>query len=106
MDLGNVGGNVKDGCHIASMGGSWMLCTYGFAGMRDYGGNLSFNPRLPRGMKGLHFCLTVQGQFLQVDISRETTTYLLVKGDGLTIRHQDQELELKVGQPVSCPNQS
>jgi len=35
MDLADVGGNVKDGCHIASMGGTWMMLTYGFGGMRD-----------------------------------------------------------------------
>src|SRR6478736_362154 len=34
MDLADVGGNVKDGCHIASMGGTWMMLTYGFGGMR------------------------------------------------------------------------
>src|SRR6516225_2195926 len=27
MDLADVGGNVKDGCHIASMGGTWMMLT-------------------------------------------------------------------------------
>src|SRR4030095_12170247 len=32
MDLADVGGNVKDGCHIASMGGTWMMLTYGFGG--------------------------------------------------------------------------
>jgi alpha,alpha-trehalose phosphorylase len=106
MDLGNVGGNVKDGCHIASMGGSWMLCTYGFAGMRDFGGNLSFNPRLPRGMKGLHFCLNVQNRVLQVDIAPEATTYRLAEGSSFTIRHQDLEVGLTTGQPVTCPNQS
>jgi alpha,alpha-trehalose phosphorylase len=26
----DVGGNVKDGCHIGSMGGTWMMRTYGF----------------------------------------------------------------------------
>jgi alpha,alpha-trehalose phosphorylase len=31
MDLADVGGNVRDGCHIASMGGTWI--TYGFGGM-------------------------------------------------------------------------
>ena len=31
MDLADVGGNVKDGCHIASMGGTWMMLTYGLA---------------------------------------------------------------------------
>jgi alpha,alpha-trehalose phosphorylase len=30
MDLADVGGNVRDGCHIASMGGTWMMLTYGF----------------------------------------------------------------------------
>ena len=25
MDLGDVAGNVKDGCHIAAMGGVWMV---------------------------------------------------------------------------------
>jgi alpha,alpha-trehalose phosphorylase len=26
MDLEDISGNVKDGCHIASMRGSWMVC--------------------------------------------------------------------------------
>jgi alpha,alpha-trehalose phosphorylase len=30
MDLADVGGNVRDGCHIASMGGTWMVFAYGF----------------------------------------------------------------------------
>ena len=45
MDLADVGGNVKDGCHIASMGGTWMMLTYGLGGMRDDDGVLSFWPR-------------------------------------------------------------
>src|SRR5260221_3391793 len=40
MDLADVGGNVKDGCHIASMGGTWMMLTYGLGGMRDNDGML------------------------------------------------------------------
>jgi alpha,alpha-trehalose phosphorylase len=35
MDLGDVGGNVQDGCHIAAMGATWMILVNGFAGMRD-----------------------------------------------------------------------
>ena len=45
MDLDDIGGNVKDGCHIASMGGTWMMLTYGLGGMRDDDGMLSFWPR-------------------------------------------------------------
>src|SRR6266481_3940301 len=47
MDLADVGGNVRDGCHIASMGGTWMTLTYGFGGMRDHDGKLSFRPQRP-----------------------------------------------------------
>jgi alpha,alpha-trehalose phosphorylase len=101
MDLGNVEGNVKDGCHIASLGGSWMLCVYGLAGMREYGGRLSFNPLLPKGLKSLCFPLTVQGRLLEVEISGEAATYRLCEGEQLTLRHWDQEITLSEGESKS-----
>ena len=100
MDLADIAGNSKDGCHIASMGGSWMVMVYGFAGMKDYNGNLSFNPRLPEGTKRLHFPLKIRSQRLEVDIRHEVVTYLLSEGSELTIKHQDEEILLKVGIPV------
>ncbi|MEL7245002.1 MAG: glycosyl hydrolase family 65 protein [Cyanobacteria bacterium J06573_2] len=100
MDLADIAGNSKDGCHIASMGGSWMVMVYGFAGMKDYNGNLSFNPRLPKGIKRLHFPLTIRSQRLEVDIREEEVTYLLKEGSELKIKHQDEEIILKVGIPV------
>ncbi len=103
MDLEDVEGNVKDGCHIASMGGSWMLCIYGLAGMRDQGGRLSFNPRLPREFQWLHFPLTIRGQVLEVTIEQDSVTYLLREGDRLTVRCQDQEIRLTPGNScISC----
>jgi alpha,alpha-trehalose phosphorylase len=100
MDLGDVEGNVKDGCHIASMGASWMVLVYGFGGMRDYNGVLSFNPKLPKPMKRLRFPLTFRGQVLEVNIEQEAATYLLREGSGLTIRHQNKAIELTLGEPV------
>jgi alpha,alpha-trehalose phosphorylase len=104
MDLEDISGNVKDGCHIASMGGSWMLCVYGFGGLRDYGGVLSFHPQLPKGLLRLQFPLSRRGQVLEVGIEPETTSYLLREGSELTIRHRDQEVKLSLGKPVSVPN--
>lgn len=101
MDLGNLSGNVKDGCHIASMGGSWMVMVYGFGGLRDYDGEISFNPHLPIEMNRLQFSITVRGQLLSVEIQREAATYLLKDGTQLAIRHQNKEIELMVGAPVS-----
>src|SRR3712207_2153567 len=75
MDLADVGGNVRDGVHVASIGGTWMAIVYGLAGMRDYGGQLSFHPR--RFVERLAFPLTVRGQRLEVCIDSGTATYTL-----------------------------
>ncbi len=101
MDLEDIAGNVKHGCHIASMGGTWMVSVYGFAGMRDYDGCLSFRPRLPKQLERLRFPLTIRGQVLEVDIDRDATTYSLREGDGLVIRHEDEEIRLSPENPVS-----
>src|SRR6185503_11871945 len=82
MDLGDVAGNVKDGCHIAAMGGVWMIFAYGFAGMRDYGGELSFHPRLPVGLERVCFRLIFRSQVLEVEVSRDATRYTLQSGAG------------------------
>jgi alpha,alpha-trehalose phosphorylase len=102
MDLGNLSGNVKDGCHIASMGGSWMVMVYGFGGLRDYGGEISFNPRLPEELDQLRFSVTIRGQLLSVEIQRRLVTYLLKEGNELAIKHQDKDICLTVGVPVSA----
>jgi alpha,alpha-trehalose phosphorylase len=105
MDLGDVAGNVKDGCHIAAMGGVWMVFVYGFAGLRDYSGKLSFHPALPDVFDCLRFKLTFQGQGLEIDVSQDSTRYTLTAGQGLTIRHEDQEVQLSPDTPSSIqPN--
>lgn len=101
MDLADVGGNVKDGCHIASMGGTWMGVVYGLAGLRDYGGRLSFHPN--KHVRDLRFHLTVRGQLLAVEIKADGATYKLEQGDGLTVYHRDEKLDLRPGEPVRRP---
>jgi alpha,alpha-trehalose phosphorylase len=105
MDLGDVAGNVKDGCHIAAMGGVWMIFVYGFAGMRDYGGQLAFRPRIPPALERLRFQLIVKGQILEVDAGRTHTRYTLLTGACLTIRHEEYEIQLSPEAPSSVqPN--
>lgn len=101
MDLGDVSGNVKDGCHIAAMGGTWMVMVYGFAGLQDCNGCLSFHPRLPATIKRLRFPLTIQGQQLEVDIQTESVTYLLRQGTELSLQHQGNDICLSKGVPVT-----
>lgn len=54
-DLKNYHGNTFDGIHAASLGGSWQVVIYGFAGMKLTKGGLSFNPVLPEGVKLIKF---------------------------------------------------
>jgi alpha,alpha-trehalose phosphorylase len=95
MDLADVGGNVKDGCHIASMGGTWMMLTYGLGGMRDDDGTLSFCPRrAPEDNAILRFPVTYRGQRLEVKIGIDEVEYTLSDGESLLIRHEAEEIQL------------
>ena len=101
MDLADIGGNIKDGCHIASMGGTWMAFAYGFGGMRDYRGNLSFRPqRPPEEQATLQFSITWRGRLLDVEINHDSTAYRLREGSALTIRHEDEEITLTKAKPT------
>jgi alpha,alpha-trehalose phosphorylase len=102
MDLADVGGNVKDGCHIASMGGTWMMLSYGFGGMKDDDGRLSFWPRrAPQDNAILRFPVTYRGQMLEVEIGVETVEYTLREGECLVIRHETEDVQLTREHPVA-----
>ena len=103
VDLENLSDNSQDGCHIASMGGSWMTLVYGFSGLRDYDGKISFNPKIPEWIKRLQFSLTVRDQLLRIEIQHDLATYQLTEGSHLAITHQDQNLILTVNSPISVP---
>jgi alpha,alpha-trehalose phosphorylase len=102
MDLADVGGNVKDGCHIASMGGTWMMLVYGFGGMRDNDGILSFWPRrAPQDNAILRFPVTYRDKLLEVEIGVERVEYTLRDGEDLAIRHETEEVRLTREHPVA-----
>jgi alpha,alpha-trehalose phosphorylase len=102
MDLADVGGNVKDGCHIASMGGTWMMLTYGFGGMRDNDGALSFWPRrAPQENAILRFPVRYRGHLLEIEIGVEQVEYQLLEGECLVIRHEREEIRLTKEHPTA-----
>jgi len=102
MDLADVGGNVRDGCHIASMGGTWMTLVYGLGGMRDDDGTLSFWPRrAPQDNAILRFPVTYRDTLLEVKIGMEEVEYALREGEDLTIRHETEEVRLTREHPLA-----
>ncbi len=101
MDLVDIGGNVKDGLHIASMGGTWMAVVYGLAGLSDWDGEIGFRPQRPRGFRRCSFRLTIRGQLLEVDVAKDAVTYTLKDGQGLTFHHDGEEISLTPDDPVA-----
>ncbi|RYZ30378.1 MAG: glycoside hydrolase family 65 protein, partial [Propionibacteriaceae bacterium] len=80
VDLANLHGNTSDGVHVASTGGVWNALVYGFAGMRDYNGFITFDPRLPDGWTGLSFPLTLRGTRVRVDLEATRIGFAVLEG--------------------------
>jgi alpha,alpha-trehalose phosphorylase len=81
VDLMNLHDNTVDGLHIASAGGVWGALVQGFGGMRDHGGALSFDPRLPASWDRLRFRLCWQGSRVLVDLTEDRISFTVVDGD-------------------------
>ncbi|KMO26953.1 kojibiose phosphorylase, partial [Methylobacterium variabile] len=75
MDLSDIGGNMMHGAHIAAIGGTWLALVYGFAGLRDARGRLTFTPCLPDAWSRLSFALKVRGRTVRIDIDHAAATY-------------------------------
>ena len=70
VDLADLHENTVDGLHVASPAGSGARLVFGFAGMRDRNGRLSFDPRLPAGWPWLRFRLRWRGSRLLVELTQ------------------------------------
>jgi alpha,alpha-trehalose phosphorylase len=101
MDLGNVAGNASDGVHIASAAGVWSSLVFGFGGVRDFDGRLSFAPRLPRAWNELAFPLRFCGRQLRVKLTHDEERYLVEKGDPLNVLIRGEPHLLTPGSPVA-----
>ncbi|WP_341873785.1 glycosyl hydrolase family 65 protein [Leucobacter coleopterorum] len=98
VDLDDLHQNSADGVHIASTGGVWMALVQGFAGMRDAGRQLRFDPRLPAHWGSLSFKLEWRGSRVRVTLEQQRITFELVEGDGpLFVEVREQTVEVRAG---------
>jgi alpha,alpha-trehalose phosphorylase len=103
VDLADLHGNTTDGVHIASTGGIWGGLVNGFGGMRDHGGKMSFNPRLPESWERLTYRLTVHGSRVRIDLEQERMTFTVETGSGFTAWVHNQPYEIEAGAPTVVP---
>ncbi|MDO4322716.1 MAG: glycosyl hydrolase family 65 protein [Lachnospiraceae bacterium] len=80
MDLDDYHNNFYAGIHAANMAGTWQAIVNGFAGMRCFGGRLSFQPHLPRAWEGYKFCVRYRESVIQAEITQEAAKFRLKSG--------------------------
>ncbi|MER7916094.1 MULTISPECIES: glycosyl hydrolase family 65 protein [unclassified Streptomyces] len=100
MDLHDLEHNTRDGLHIASLAGTWMALVAGFGGMRRDGERLRFAPRLPERLSRLAFHVQFRGRRLRVEIDADKTTYELLDGPPLDLRHHGDAVTVTTSEPA------
>lgn len=82
VDLADLHHNTRDGVHIASAGGVWNALVYGFGGLRDHSGRITFDPRLPAGWPALRFCFGLAGSRVRAELTASELVLTLLDGPG------------------------
>lgn len=85
LDLDDYNDEVKEGCHITSMAGTWLSVVEGFGGMRVKNNSLYFNPVLPSNWKSLQFNIRFRGRIIQVNIQHQKVE--ISSSDNLPFRY-------------------
>ncbi|KAA0918813.1 glycoside hydrolase family 65 protein [Dietzia sp. ANT_WB102] len=101
VDLADVHGNAADGIHVASAGGVWSALVSGFGGMRDYRGDISFDPRVPAEWSGLTFRLTVRGTHVRVRCTHAEITIENLNGADFECTVQGRPVTVPAGQTMT-----
>ncbi|HNY07169.1 MAG TPA: glycoside hydrolase family 65 protein [Bacteroidales bacterium] len=71
LDLDDYNNDTCDGCHITSMGGTWMSVIQGFGGMRIKNEKLSFNPMIPVQWKSYAFKIMFRKNLLKITVNQK-----------------------------------
>ncbi|MGV9827636.1 glycoside hydrolase family 65 protein [Gordonia sp. NPDC003429] len=103
MDLRDLHGNTSAGMHLAAMAGTWLGIVAGLGGMRDFGGHITFAPRLPTQLSAMTFRMVVCGSKIVVAVDGNTVTYTLTGGDPIELSHHGEAFTLTTAEPVSMP---
>ncbi|XVX19776.1 glycoside hydrolase family 65 protein [Actinomycetota bacterium] len=100
VDLADMHSNTSDGAHIASTGGVWSALVFGFGGMRDYQGQITFDPRLPAEWPSLTFPITLCGNRIRVRIEQDAITFRSEGKSAVSVGVRGERYAVEPGQEV------
>ena len=72
LDLDDYNNDTADGCHITSMGGTWMAFVKGFGRMRIKNDRILFSPFIPKKWKSYSFRINFRGATLKINVNTTT----------------------------------
>jgi alpha,alpha-trehalose phosphorylase len=101
VDLADLHNNSPDGVHVASLGGCWSAAVFGFGGLRDYDGQLSLDPRLPRSWEGLTFRICLRGSRLRVHVEPGAVNLQVEEGSTVDIDVRGETVTVGPERPVT-----
>ena len=87
LDLDDYNNDTEDGCHITSMGGTWMSFVYGFGGMRVIQDKLHFAPILPEKWEGYAFRINFRNATIKIAVDLKMICFE---------NHSAHEIKIKV----------
>jgi len=91
LDLDDYNNDTADGCHITSMGGTWMAFVKGFGGMRVRNGRLSFAPFIPDKWNAYSFRINFRNSILEITVNKMIVRIENLSDQELTLMLYDQE---------------
>jgi maltose phosphorylase len=91
LDLDDYNNDTADGCHITSMGGTWMAFVKGFGGTRIRNGKISFAPIIPDKWSSYSFRINFRNAVLEITVNKETVCIENLSDKDLTLTLYDQD---------------
>lgn len=101
LDLDDYNNEVKEGCHITSMAGTWLSIVEGFGGMRLREGQLHFNPVIPEQWNSFSFKINFRNQILKVEVAKRRWNFSLEGDQPLEIHIQQKKMTIAPGEVLS-----
>ncbi|MCE1197829.1 MAG: glycoside hydrolase family 65 protein [Marinilabiliales bacterium] len=103
LDLDDYNNDTQDGCHITSMGGTWMSFVHGFGGMRILHDRLHFAPMLPKKWEGYSFRINFRESIIQIEVDKNEICFLNHSDQEMLLHVYEEELLLPASGSVKTP---
>lgn len=103
LDLDDYNNDTADGCHITSMGGTWMAFVKGFGRMRIHNGRISFSPFIPDKWSSYSFRINFRNTTLKINVDKLNINIENLSEEPLTIILYDQEQVVEGNNKIEVP---